>query len=364
MQLRDLGSLARVLLRQASLPLLVLFALLLYVHGTTAVPTLGGSLWSRQAVSRGLPLPAPTLRYLLGDGLPTLGSLHPASGPLGLDGAQIASLMLYDALGIMPHDPMSIFQSAFAGFGFASRPKQAGPSSLDNWLGQLPKASAGAPAKLPGNMRAYGHGTPLVGLYATEGLAGYVGHPASANAPPPTSGESSRDVLGVVKALAQDLADDGVPAIASLQRNDSEGELGVYLKSYAVARSILKAQPQIAILLDVERPTFPSVAPTVEVAGKRIASVSLVVGTGSNLPQPHAAQNLALARSLGTYLQKSLPNVFVGVVRSTDRLNQQLSPTMLTLDIGGPQATPQEAAAALPGVAQAIAEFLGGAPAP
>ena len=364
MPLRDVGSLARLLLRQAMVPLLVLLGLLFYVHGTATVPTLGGGGWMSRDVSRGLPLPTPTLHYLLGDGLPTLGSMHPATGPLGLDEAQIASLALYDALGVMPHDPTSIFESAFAGFGFAPSSRSSGSSSLDSWLGELPKAPASKPKSLPGGMRIYGSGTPIVGLYATEGMAAYVGRPAAENAPPPTSAERSRDVLGVVQTLAQDLARDGVPTIASLQRNDSEGELGVYLKSYAVARSILKAQPQIAILLDVERPTFPSVAPTVLVSGKRVASVALVVGTGTNLPQPHAAQNLALAKSLGGYLQQSLPKVFAGVVRSTDRLNQQLSPTMLTIDVGGPQATPEEARAALPGIAQAIADFLGGAPTP
>ncbi len=364
MQLRDLRSLARVSLRQASVPLLFLLGLMLYAHGPAVVPTLAGDAWSSQAVNRSLPLPASSLRYLLGEGLPTLGSMRPATGPFGLASAQVASLSLYALVGIIPHDPASIFESAFAGFGFTPGAAKAGSVSWSAWLGALPKAAASTPKKLPDNMRTYGSGTPLVGLYATEGLAAFVGRPASQNAPPPTSSESSRDVLGLVESLGQDLAADGVPTIASLQRNDSEGELGVYLKSYVVAQNILKAQPQLAIVLDVERPTFPSVPPTIDANGRQVASVTLVVGTGTNLPQPRAAQNLALARSLGAYLQTSLPKVFVGVVRSSDRLNQQISPTMLTLDVGGPQATPQEAAAAIPGIAQAIADFLGGAPAP
>lgn len=364
MQIRDVGGLARVLVRRSGVPLLLLLGLVLYVRGGSVVPTLGNSAWSRPPVSRSLPLPASSLRYLLGEGLPTLGGMRPPAGPFGVAGDQIAALGLYAVAGVLPHDPASLFQSAFAGFGFTRRGQSRSAVSLTQWLGRLPQAAAAAPRPLPDGLRIYGRGTPLVGLYATEGLAAFVGHAATSNAPPPTSLDPSQDVLGVVQALAQALAADGVPTIASLQKNDSEGELGVYLKSYAVARSMLKAQPQLAIVLDVERPTYPAMPPTAKAGGGMVASVSLVVGTGENLPQPHAAQNLALARSLGAYLQSSLPNVFAGIVRSPDRLNQQLSPTMLTLDLGGPQATPEEARAALPGIAQAIADFLGGAPAP
>ncbi len=364
MQLRDVGGLARLLLRRSGVPLLLMLGLLLYARGGPVVPALGGGGWSRPPVSRSLPLPAASLRYLLGEGLPTLGGMRPQAGPFGVAGDQIAALGLYAVAGVLPHDPVSLFQSAFAGFGFTRRGGRRGALSLTQWLGRLPQAAKAAPRPLPDGLRVYGSGAPLVGLYATEGLAAFVGHAASPAAPPPTSLDPSRDVLGLVQALAQDLAADGVPTIASLQKNDSEGELGVYLKSYAVARGILSAQPQLAIVLDVERPTFPAVPPTVKAGGGKVASVTLVVGSGENLPQPHAAQNLALARSLGGYLQSRLPTVFTGIVRSPDRLNQQLSPTMLTLDIGGPQATPAEARAALPGIAQAIADFLGGAPPP
>lgn len=360
MQLRDVGGLGRVLLRRAGVPLLLLMLLVLYVRGGPALPTLGGGLWSSPSVSRSLPLPSASLHFLLGEGLPTLGRMEPAQGPLGVSDSQIAGLGLYVVLGVLPHDPASLFQSAFAGFSFTHRSAVATPLSLKNWIGRLPQAAAASPQTLPGGLRLYGRGTPLVGLYATEGLAAYVGRSASSNAPPPTSADPSQDVLGVVQALGQDLAADGVPTIASLQKNDSEGELGVYLKSDAVARSILKAQPQLAIVLDVERPTFPAVPATVKANGRTLASVTLVVGTGANLPDPHAAQNLALARSLGSYLQGRLPKVFVGIVRSPDRLNQQLSPSMLTLDIGGPEATPRQAAMVLPGIARAIADFLGG----
>ena len=358
-------SLGRVLLRQAGMPLLLLLLLVLYARGGPAVPALGGTGWSGTSESRSLPLPSATLHYLLGAGLPTLGGMRPPAGPFGLGSQEIATLGAYALLGVLPHDPQSLFLSAFAGFGFQGPAQRTAAPSLSQWLQRLPRSSVRTPPRrLGGDLRIYGRGTPLVGLYATEGLAAYVGRPASSNAPPPTSQDPARDVLGVVAALGQALGADGVPTIASLQANDSEGELGVYLKSYAVARGILKAEPQLAIVLDVERPTFPSLPATVVQSGRRVAGVALVVGTGENLPQPDAAQNLALARSLGSYLQGRLPGVFLGIIRSPDRLNQQLSPTMLTIDIGGPQATPAEVQLAIPGVAQAIADFLGGAPLP
>ena len=366
MLIRDVGGLVRALLRRAAVPLVLLGLLVLYARGGPAVPTLGAGTLGGAGANRSLPLPSASLHYLLGEGLPTLGGMRPAQGPFGIAGEQIAAIGAYAFLGLLPHDPLSLFESAFVGFGLSPNAAAPASSSLAQWLVELPQPAAAAapPRHLDQGLQVYGGGTPLVGLYATEGLAAYIGHKASASQPPPTSQDPGDNVLGVVRALGRELARDGVPTVASLQKNDSEGELGVYLKSYAVARSILRAEPQLAILLDVERPTFPEVPATVKTGAGPVASVSLAVGTGANLPEPNAGQNLQLARSLGSYLQARLPGVFRGIVRSPDRLNQQLSPTMLTIDIGGPQATPEQVQAVLPGVAGAIADFLGGAPVP
>jgi len=363
-QLRDALALGRVFLRQLALPLALLGLLVLYVRGGVAVPALGGASALRPAPRSGLPLSGASLHYLLGAGLPTLGGAHPSAGLFGVGGGALGAIGLYAMAGVVPHDPSSLFGSAFAGFGVTPRGAAKVGLPLTQWLGRLPKTAATRPQALPGGLRSYGRGTPLVGLYATEGLQAFVGHGARANQPPPTSQNPSQDVLGLIEPLGQQLATDGVPSVGSLQRNDSEGELGVYLKSYAVARGMLKAEPQLALVLDLERPAQPPTPATTLVGGKRLASVALVVGTGADLPQPYAAQNLELARSLGAYLGGRLGSAFVGIVRSPDRLNQQISPTMLTIDIGGPAATPAEAKAVLPGIALAIADFLGGAPAP
>jgi len=362
LRLREIGGPFWAIGRRAVVPLLLLAALIAYARGGPAAPTLaqGGS-------AGGLPLPQASLRYVLGEGLPTLGRLQPVPSPLGASGAQAAALGLYGLFGLLPHDPGSLLEDAYAGFGLAPSRRPAGTatrSTLRHWLNGVAAASAAKPSGASGGFVQYGKGPPLVGLYATEGLQAFAGRAPARNAPAPVSAQASRNVLGAVRRLAQDLAAAGVPTVVSLQRNDAEGELGVYLKSAGVARRMLKAEPGLALLLDVERPALPSGPATALVGGQSYATVTLVVGTGRSLPDPNAAENLQLARSIAQYLAASAKGYFLGVARSPNRLNQQISPTMLTLDVGGAAAQPKQAWRSLPGVARGVADFLDGAPSP
>ncbi len=342
-------------------PFLLLAALLLYAGGGAVAPALATpGTWSRQP-PQAIPLPSSTLRYLLGVGVPSLGLAQPIKAPLGATGARIAAFLDYTFIGIAPHDPTTLFSTAYAGFGFALRAQSPSGQPLTSWLQQIGGVQATPPApQASAGQILYGHGQPLVAIYSTEGLGAYTGKPIPSQAPPPTSAKRGEDALGLAQSLAQALGKAGVPTLFANTVNDGEGELGAYLKSGQTVQRLLQAAPGAGIVLDIERPAYPPTA-AVRTAGRtKIAAISLVVGTSASLPDKNWHKNLSLAKSLGGYLQEAAPGIFAGIAQSPDRLNQEYSPTILTLDIGGPQATPQEAHRAIRYVVQAIVAYFGG----
>ncbi|MDA8347001.1 MAG: stage II sporulation protein P [Thermaerobacter sp.] len=351
--------------RQLFWPLALLAVLLLYAGGGAVAPAFAtpGN-WSRQP-PQAVPLPSPTLRYLLGTGVPALGLARPIKAPFGATGARIAAFLDYTIVGIAPHDPTTLFSTAFAGFGFSHRTSAPYGRSLTSWLQQIGGASSPASANKPApNQILYGHGQPLVAIYATEGLGSYTGRQIPAQSPPPTSRRRSENAIGLAQALAQALGKAGVPTLFANTVNDGEGELGAYLKSAQTVKGLLQAAPSVGLVLDVERPAYPPTTPLRTIGKQKVASIALVVGTSARLPDKNWQENLALAKSLGAYLQQAAPGVFAGIAQSPDRLNQEYSPTILTLDIGGPAATPTQAHRAIAYVVQAIDAYLGGSPLP
>lgn len=349
-------------------PLALLALLLLYAHGAPSQSALAPH-GDYAPPPQTLPLPSETLRYLLGVGIPSLGLQSPVTSPLGATGVRLAAFLDYTALGVAPHAPDTLFSTAFVGFGFSSRgtPTQGAP--LTSWLSQVgssavPPAATAKKTNAPQGTILYGKGQPLVAIYATEGLGAYSGKSLAADAPPPISHNLGENALGLAQALAKALGSAGVPTLFSSKVNDGEGELGAYLNSQATAKALLAAAPGASIVLDVERPAYPPTAAVRTLSGKQVATITLVVGTAQQLPDKNWRENLALAKSLGAFLQKAAPGIFAGIEQSPTRLNQQLSPTLLTLDIGGPNATPQQARRAIAYVVQAIASFLGGSPLP
>lgn len=352
------GRLGRLL----AWPMTLLVALLSFAGSRAVAPAIAPGGFSHLP-PQAVPLPPETLRYLLGSGLPALGLAQPVRAPLGASGPRLAAFLDYTFVGIAPHDPETLFSTAFVGFGFSERTTAPTGSSLSAWLRQVGAAQSPAPPQAAGQV-LYGKGSPLVAVYATEGLGAYTGKKIPAQSPPPTSKDRAKNALGLAQEISKALGDAGVATLFANTVNDGEGELGAYLKSAHTVQALLKAAPSAGLVLDVERPAYPPSAPVRSVHGQKVASITLVVGTGERLPDKNWKQNLAIAKGLGAYLQSVAPGVFAGIAKSPDRLNQEYSPTILTLDIGGPEATPQQAQRAIAYVVKAIAAYLRGGPVP
>lgn len=360
----------RLPLRYFGLPAALVGAILLFIvsgsHGT-APATATADAWRRAATPQGLPISTVSLRYLLGEGLPTIGLAEPSGGPLSASTSlKLVAFLSYTLTGVAPHVPQTVLQSAFSGFGFTrGRSGAVHSGSLGDWLtqvdaGQHAGGTPGAAPTTPPNDILYGRGMPLIAVYATEGEGEYAGRQPAASAPPPTTANRSRNVLGIAQQLAQALGDAGIPTLFANRVNDGEGELGAYLNSAAIVGQVTRQYPGLELIIDVERPLRPSGPAAVRLAGQRIATMTLLVGTGARLPDDTWRQNLALAKALGAFLARSAPGAFLGIQESPDRLNQELSPAALTLDIGGSAATPKEARAAIPLAVQAIVAYLSG----
>ena len=106
----------------------------------------------------------------------------------------------------------------------------------------------------------------------------------------------------------------------------------------------LAEHKNLKLIFDVHRDSLGRAQTTRVVNGVNYASVYWIVGGGNN---PHADQNEALAKKLNEYMEKMYPDLSRGVWKKKaatydTRYNQDLSPNMVLIEVGGPENTMEE----------------------
>ena len=164
----------------------------------------------------------------------------------------------------------------------------------------------------------------------------------------------------IARALAEALGALGVEAVHDRSLNDYPS----YNRSYAVARekiaAYLEEYPSIVMVLDLHRDALDEpVRETVERDGRTLAPMMLAVGTDQGgLEHPHWEDNLSCGLKLQALGQRDEPCLFKRLSFRKERFNGDLCPGALIVEVGSTENTLPEALAAMPYLADYVAELL------
>lgn len=341
--------------------------------GRRAIPVAGG--FGRNT-DIGLPVPEIWLKDALGLAIPPLGYAQPsvAMKTTGDIASRLGRFLLQGLGDLNPGQPSSLLTEAMpallampntlpkakVGQPLVALMTPMRPSDLG--LHQKNPANARVPNPAPPPPTIYGT-HPKVVLYETFSQQSFF--PVLHRAGLPTaaghaqSSIQAASIVSVAKYLAKALAKEHIGTLLSRAINDPDGEIGAYLNSGRVLRDLIRRAPALRLALDVQRDKADRAQTTWQRAQQpAIAKILIVLGTNDRLPDPNWRTNLALARRLGAAINAVHPGVLRGIYVSVDRLNQELSPKALVVEIGGPDNTMAEEDRAAAILAQAIARLM------
>lgn len=179
--------------------------------------------------------------------------------------------------------------------------------------------------------------------------------------------DTSYNMVATGDALAARLREAGIGVVHDRRIHDYPSYNNAYQNSRDAASAYLQQYPSIRIVLDLHRDAVllsdgSQYAPTVELDGKRVAQLMLVVGTdGAGASHPDWQKNLALALKLQVLLERAAEGITRPTILRTSRYNQDLSSGALLIEIGAAGNTLDEAMAAVEPLAQALIGLTYGA---
>lgn len=207
-------------------------------------------------------------------------------------------------------------------------------------------------------------GVPLVGIYHTHDYESYISEFPGLK--PRTdedwqlvaSSDPNRSVIRVGRQLAERLCERGITVVHSPSKN-AYSYLGAYAYSRKTAQYILERFPTIQVLLDLHRDAIDKAATTVEIEGRPVARIAIVLGMGdSGLPQPRWQRNLQWAEALDRAMNERYPGLSRGILRRKQRYNQDLLDGALLLEVGSASNSMDEALRAADLFASVLADVI------
>lgn len=185
----------------------------------------------------------------------------------------------------------------------------------------------------------------------------------------PTETWRTRDerynMLRVGEELARCLRDLGFAVVHDTTAFEPPNLSGAYARSLAMLEERLAAGETYDYIFDVHRDAYSGLyngANCAEQDGKKIAYVMLLVGKGTGATgagfdeRPDWPQNLDLAQRITACMNAQVDGVSREVKVKTGRFNQHVSTGALLIEVGNNRNTLEEALAACPVIAQAIAQ--------
>lgn len=174
--------------------------------------------------------------------------------------------------------------------------------------------------------------------------------------------EFDKTVVAVGEQLKQELEKGyGIRTLHDTTYYDTS-YFNAYTRSGKGVSEILLNNPSVKVVIDLHRDAPPKGVSLrdrylVKLNGKDVARIRIVVGNGRNLPNPNWQENKAFAEKLAASLEKAAPGLLYDIQIKNDRYNQHLSPQAVLLEIGSSDNTLEEAKAAMPYLAKALAPF-------
>ena len=174
------------------------------------------------------------------------------------------------------------------------------------------------------------------------------------------------NMVALGDALAAMLEKAGIAVIHDRSLHDYPSYNDSYTNARNAAYALLQQYPSIQVVLDLHRDAILNAngtqfAPVVEVNGKSVAKLMLVVGTdGSGMHHPNWQENLAAAIKLQILLEKQAPGITRPILLRAQRFNHDLSTGAMIVEIGAAGNTFQEAMGAVEYLAQALIGLMHG----
>lgn len=177
--------------------------------------------------------------------------------------------------------------------------------------------------------------------------------------------DEAHNMIRVGEALAKELTALGFYVVHDKTAFEPPNLSAAYTRSLAMLRERLDAGERYDYLLDVHRDAYSGLyngSNCAQDGDTRLAYVMMLVGkgtgaTGSGFDErPDWPQNLELAQQITDAMNADVPGVSRDVKVKTGRFNQHVSPGALLIEVGNNRNTLEEALAACPVIAGAIAQ--------
>ena len=191
---------------------------------------------------------------------------------------------------------------------------------------------------------------PQILIYHTHGSESYSQSDGDAyeESDPYRTTDCTHNVVKVGEEMATVFRAHGFQVLHDTNLYDYPSYNGAYDRSRAAAEQWLKEYPTIQIMLDVHRDALVGSDGQVyklisQEAGRKVAQVMLVVGSGTEKDHPRWRDNLAFAVRLQQNLTRGYASLARPIVLRSSRYNQQLLPGALLVEVGGHGNTLSEA---------------------
>lgn len=289
-------------------------------------------------------------------GIPLLALRPPLSNRI--DWSSLVGAGLADLAGTPLDSLQGILAQEVPNLRAVAPPGNMPPHRIRQVSGGGAASSAGLPGD-GGKIWAVLGPRPVVGVYQTLSMQSF-----SSELPPGTTlyytREWDKTIVNVGWHLALALKQDGIPVVQARVNNMAGGLLAAYYTAYQTAHRLLSDFPSVRVLLDVQRGQGDAKATTAVIHGVPMARVTLMVGTGQILPDPHWRENYAFAKRLKQALAQTAPGIIgpSGIDVVPYRYNQQLLAQDLIVEIGGPDNTMAEETRSAVAVAAALKALL------
>ena len=210
---------------------------------------------------------------------------------------------------------------------------------------------------------------PVVLIIHTHGTEAY-SEDGAISIPSDTDGfartsDTSKNVVAVGKALAEELIKNGIPTAHCTVLHDSVQYKDSYARAAETIKKYLEEYPTIKLVIDVHRDSVVKssgeiVRPVAEIDGKAAAQVMCVVGSSwAGDLCPSWENNLSLALKLRKELNSEYGNICRPPYLKGHTYNQEIAPYSLLLEFGAEGNSLDEALVTAKLTAQKLALLVG-----
>lgn len=178
--------------------------------------------------------------------------------------------------------------------------------------------------------------------------------------------DENYNMLSIGDHVAKKLQDAGITVLHDRQLHDYPSYNGAYTNSRKSVRTYLEENPSICLVLDLHRDAAEDasgkqISYTVESKYGKTAKLMMVMGKDTSArPHKNWQENLSLALKLQVQLERECPGITRAVSLWASRLNQDLCPGAVLVEVGAAGNTRQEALNAAELLADAVISLAAG----